>query len=111
MNDIKKLPVWARQEIEHLQGECRRLERRATAWEKQEHSRVCIPHYGGVLGQAKFLPDDLTYRFSLNGGKDYVDVRFRHGALELMANDGLLISPQANNLAHVFVGRMEPSRG
>ncbi len=114
MKDIKKLPVWAQDEIKTLKYRLEQMEKRATAWEEGRVTMVSIPHMNfDPNDKPKYLPDDRKIRFKTGlADWQWVDVKLRKTSeddsevfLELMAGTDMLIAPEVRNVLRIFVGR------
>lgn len=109
MNDITKLPKWARHEIERLRVNAKAMELDMAAIVGATPTKIEIDPYRHHRDEDMprlFIPEKETVAFTIDGGR--IDVRLRDNAVEICAvslgERSLVVQPHVSN---VIVCRFE----
>lgn len=103
--DVKKLPQWAQNRIELLEGHLKEEKARVETFLGKKPSRVSVRHWNGNIHDIKYFPEE-TYRFQVAGENDYVEVTIKDGSLDVRTGDRLLIVlPEGSNSLSIFPKR------
>jgi hypothetical protein len=101
MNDIAKLPRWAKHEIEKLRSDILSLESQLAKAIGVEPTRVMVNPYSSMMGREHqcYLQERETIRFAF--GKRYLDVRLMGDTVEVMGDSAISIHPRAANVVWI----------
>jgi hypothetical protein len=108
VNDVSKLPKWARQHIELLTRQRDEAKRQIEQLVEHPATNVVVEPYGRDYNrEPRFVPDDSSIRFMLGSPWQYIDVRRSHDgeAIELMASSALCARLASSNVIYFKVER------
>lgn len=104
MEDISKLPVWARKRIELLEMQLKETNDKLSIFEQKKKTRVSFPHPMSLRTSLdKFYLDDReTFRFHFGDEHwNYVDVVLKKNEVQVMGGHSIIVQPWAANVVKV----------
>lgn len=101
MENLERLPKWARDRIAHAEREEAAAKERLAALTAQPTGEPGTIQYGNYLDDERPIPERDTVTFVLGPYRQKIDIRFRDGQVEVMGTDRLVIEPNASNVVHL----------
>lgn len=113
MEDLTKLPAWAREKIRLLEMRLKESNAKLDLFESQPDSPVCISHFRTVVGKDQkedfSLPANWHYKFRLGTERwaEFVEVSIEQDGktLAIRSGDTIQIIPGSSNHIRIRMGQ------